>query len=393
MKGRDRGRRKHTKSVILAGMLLVLVVIYLVADQRYRMQKRAFYEEKIAGMEQVIDREKSWIRQNVGQNGVIYMNTSNGAKDVNPYFACQAALGLLAGEPKEKDLRIVASYLNWHSRQVIEYEGIVSNYTTKDEELVPTGQYDSVDSYLALYLTALHTYHRKGGSLTLLTDWQEAVKVCAEQLAELTENGLSCVSKKNEVSYLMDNVEVWEACKGMEELLDAEAVKLEDWDAAEQLYVFFKEQTQQIEAAVTEQLWSQEQQRYEIGLDGKGRKLEFTGWEDLYPSAVAQIYPAAVGMDLKKTPALYQNLCEVFSWEYLKTDTTFEWPVIAYVGAVCGDESRPEIYMKEFEKKYQTNRNYPLHTATSGWVARACEQMILLYEKRADSGLLADIFR
>lgn len=393
MKGRDRGRRKRTKSVILVGMLLVLTVIYLVANHRYRMQKRAFYEEKIAGMDQVIDREKSWIRQNVGQNGVIYMNTSNGAKDVNPYFACQAALGLLAGEPGEKDLRIVASYLNWHSRQVIEYDGIVSNYKTMEEELIPTGKYDSVDSYLALYLTVLHTYHKKGGSLALLTDWQEAVKVCAEQLAELTENGLSCVSKKNEVSYLMDNVEVWEACKGMEELLDAEAVKLADWDEAEPLSDFFQVQAQQIASAVTEQLWSQEQQRYEIGLDGKGRKLEFTGWEEFYPSAVAQIYPAAVGMDLEKAPALYQKLCEVFEWENLKTDTTFEWPVVAYVGAVCGDESRPEIYIEEFERKYQTLRKYPLHTASSGWMARACEQMILLYENRADSGLLADLFR
>ena len=41
------------------------------------------------------DRRKKWILENQGPEGEFYMNGSK-AGDVNPYFACMAALGLLA---------------------------------------------------------------------------------------------------------------------------------------------------------------------------------------------------------------------------------------------------------------------------------------------------------
>lgn len=393
MKGRTKNIRKHVGRAILAVVLLALVVTYLAAEKHYRRQKRAFYEEKKAALAEQMIGEKAWIHGNTGENGVIYMNTTNGAQDVNPYFACQAALGLLAGEPRTEDFDAVAAYLDWHSQQLITYDGIVGNYVTKNGELIPTGSYDSVDSYIALYLTVLHNYESKGGRLDLLTQWQDAVEICAERLAELTKNGLTQVSGENPVSYLMDNVEVWEASKGMAELLGSEIPELANWNEASALRAFFEEQERQIAEAVMRRLWTDAEQRYEIGLDGKERVLKFNGWEEFYPSAVAQIYPAAAGMDMKRSKALYERLCETFSWEYLKLDTTFEWPVLAYVAAVCKDEKRPGIYMEEFQKKYRTNRKYPLHTASCGWVARACEQLILLYEDRASSGLLEDIFR
>lgn len=393
MKGKTKKIRKYVGGVILAVVLLALAVIYQVADNQYREQKREFYDIKKAGMEQVIAREKAWIYGNIGENGVIYMNTANGAQDVNPYFACQAALGLLAGEPRTEDLRAVAAYLNWHSRQLTTYDGIVSNYVTKEEQLVPADSYDSVDSYIALYLTVLVNYESKGGQLDQLEDWKEAVEICAERLVEITKDGLTQVSTHNSVSYLMDNVEVWEACAGMGRLLALELPEITDWEEAPALQSFFEEEERQIATAVTERLWTDEEQRYEVGLDGNGGVLRFEGWEDFYPSAVAQIYPAAVGMESESAKALYEKLCEVFRWETLEMKTTFEWPVLAYVGAVSGDEIRPAEYIEEFEKKYQLNREYPLHTASSGWVVRTCEQMISLYESRAASGLLEDIFR
>ena len=46
-------------------------------------------------LETVLTGEKKWILENQGTEGEFYMNGSK-AGDVNPYFACMAALGLLA---------------------------------------------------------------------------------------------------------------------------------------------------------------------------------------------------------------------------------------------------------------------------------------------------------
>lgn len=384
--------KRYAGRVVLLCAVIALIMVYLEADARYRRQKKEMYEKKSAVIEQAMAREKVWIHENAGEDGPIYLNSSNGAKDVNPYFSCQAGMGLLAGKPSREDFHAVAAYLNWHSRQIIEYEGIVSNYYTENGQLIPTGDYDSVDSYIAVYLTLLHTYEQKGGGLGKLTDWQEAVAVCAGHLQELEINGLTRVSEEYAVIYLMDNAEVWEACRGMGELLDSEKPEITGWEEVRELSAFFKRLKQQIEAAIPAKLWNETEHRYEIGLDESGRVLNFQDWQEFYPSAVAQIYPAAVGMEKKL--ALYGKLCETFEWEYLKIeDTTFEWPVLAYVGACLGDELRPEIYIEEFGKKFRENRKYPLHTASSGWVARACEQLLVLYEERADSGLLEDLFR
>lgn len=386
-------KKRRSKAVLLF-LCFVFIVAYMAKDTSYRRDKKEMYEEKAAAIEQVMAREKEWIHANTGENGELYLNTTNGAKDVNPYFACQAAIGLLAGSPKEADFHVTAAYLNWHSRQLIEHEGIVSNYYTENGELLPSGEYDSVDSYIALYLTLLHTYVKEGGSLDSLTDWQEAVAICAGELEELAADGLTQVSERNAVSYLMDNVEVWEACKGMAEFLTLEDSYIKDWEGAAELCAFFTEQEQQIAEAVRSRFWNENEKRYEVGLDGSGRVLKFQGWEEFYPSAVAQIYPLAVGIGSEKDRVLYETLCETFSWEYLDiAGAAFEWPVVAYVGAVCGDEDRPEIYIMEYAEKYWQNRKYPLHTASSGWVLRACEQMLELYEERADGGLLKDLYR
>lgn len=78
-------------------------------DTSYRRDKKEMYEEKAAAIEQVMAREKEWIHESTGENGELYLNTTNGAKDVNPYFACQAAIGLLTGIPKEADFHVAAA--------------------------------------------------------------------------------------------------------------------------------------------------------------------------------------------------------------------------------------------------------------------------------------------
>ena len=93
-------------------------------------------------------------------------------------------------------------------------------------------RFDSVDSYIAVYLTLLSEYEEKGGRLSEAGDWQEALAVCAEKLEELNPGGLTQVSEKNQVSYLMDNAEVWEGCHRIRLLLESEDVEVAGWAGA-----------------------------------------------------------------------------------------------------------------------------------------------------------------
>ena len=68
--------------------------------------------------ETVLSRRKKWILENQGPEGEFYMNGSK-AGDVNPYFACMAALGLLAETKNcpitETEKKAVGRYLDWHT--------------------------------------------------------------------------------------------------------------------------------------------------------------------------------------------------------------------------------------------------------------------------------------
>ena len=69
-------------------------------------------------LETVLTGEKKWILENQGPEGEFYMNGSK-AGDVNPYFACMAALGLLAETKNcpitETEKKAVGRYLDWHT--------------------------------------------------------------------------------------------------------------------------------------------------------------------------------------------------------------------------------------------------------------------------------------
>ena len=386
---------KSKKRCWLTGLSLAALcfMVFAAADIWYRAEKRAACREKTETVQKIMDREKEWIRENQGAGGEIYMNLSGGAGDVNPYFACQAAMGLLAGQPSAEDLSCAAEYLSWHAEKLAECEGVVTNYRNDGNGLEPTGEFDSVDSYIAVYLTLLSEYEEKGGRLSEAGDWQEALAVCAEKLEELNPGGLTQVSEKNQVSYLMDNAEVWEGCHRIRLLLESEDVEVAGWAGAAETGRRYGLLEEGIWQSVSGKLWNAEEQRFEIGLDGRGRPLDFTGWQEFYPDAIAQVYPSACGMILsrKRTVELYEKLCSRYEWESLGLGGTFDWPVLACIAVELGDEERAESFVKAYEAAYGENREYPLHTADAGWTARACEALKDSYEETAGRGILADI--
>ena len=80
---------KHRKN--LMGLIIFCITVCIVFMFAYYQNLRKEISVRQEWLETVLTREKKWILENQGPEGEIYMNGSK-AGDVNPYFACVAAL-------------------------------------------------------------------------------------------------------------------------------------------------------------------------------------------------------------------------------------------------------------------------------------------------------------
>lgn len=105
---------KNRKNVV--GIIIFCITVGIVFLYAYYQNLRKEIDARQKWLETVLIGEKRWILENQGSEGEIYMNGSE-AGDVNPYFACMAALGLLAETKNcpitETEKKAVGRYLDW----------------------------------------------------------------------------------------------------------------------------------------------------------------------------------------------------------------------------------------------------------------------------------------
>lgn len=394
---RKMGRKKKVVRIldfviIMILVLFLVVILFFAADKRYREKNMALYGDEMEFYKNCLEQEKAWLATQQGEEGAIYVYDlgEDESGTVIPYFSCRAALGMLAGDPGEEELQFVESYLIWHTEELIKSEGIISDYKVTPEGLEPKGSYDSVDSYIALYLNLLATYVEKGGSLEQIPYVEEAVELCIARLMEISWNGLTTVSVKKEVYYLMDNLEVLEAYEKMAALMNSGNKEIENWEKKENDKTFFEQAAKASREEIKAYFWNAEEERFEVGMNSDFSYLRYHGMEEFYPYAVAQIYPVACGVNLidrEKMEELYLELSKVHSWQDLRLEDDFEWPVLSYVAAKLGDIESAKEYLENYRKKYEEIREYPFKTPDAGWAARACAELYVYYEEKANRGL------
>lgn len=342
--------------------------------------------------------EKRWIRENQGTTGEIYLNLGNSdrpAGDVNPYFSCFAAQGLLAGTPTQEDMDSVKNYLLWHAQAFLQAQGVLENHRITDGVLQPTGKYDSVDSYVAVFVSLLCQYGELGGDVATIDPDKTALELAMQQLSTLTENGLTRVKPGKSVFYTMDNLEVLAAYRDLARFctspqgisfLGGQSCGLSD--AATNA-------AQQCEAGIVQKLWNPQENQFWVGLGKNDAPLGSSGMNVLYPDAVAQIYSAAFHLPLPGVDinALYRRFCDTMRWEAMEfgEDEAFSWGVLCYIAAVLGDAERAEAYLTLYAQKTAQSRAYPLHTADAGWVAKACAVLETHYTQKMERTLLQDL--
>lgn len=389
-------KNSRKKKLLIIGCCLAAVFFF--AYQTARIERiRKLSEPYMLRIEE----EKQFILKNQCPEGAILLYSRETAEEkgiMNPYFACLAARGLLAGTASDRDLQAVERYIDWHVGHLNEEDenapggsGSIYDYQMQIQDGKNLWEskeaYDSVDSYAAVFLVLVSEYLEKGGDNTRLPEWKEGILSVTDTLLGCCNGGLSQVSVKNETRYLMDNVEVNRALRDLEGLLGAVAEQEEAPEEKERIRLLQKEaketlmgNSSQMEAL----LWDGASGCYLAGLDGSLEPLHYEDTKALYPIGTAQIYPIVFGFleeESEKAQSLYEKFCQDYHWEDLSyrkgKKAGSYWGLLSFMGAKMGDFSRVDRYLEESRAALiKEGRDYPYHTAESGWIALACEEMI-----------------
>ena len=392
---RKRRRRKR-KWIFLFLFLLVLAAGTALFVWR---EKRQEWLQKAEEYRRLGQTEKEWILNQQTEDGLILyvqwdMEKEEEEQTVVPYFSSIAAWSLLQGSVTEEQAQGAYRYLTWYldhlntaEEDPVNGDGTIYDYRVlrQGEQLteVSTGEYDSVDSYGALFLIGANQYTEKVG-LRLLEERKEDIfRVLDALLRTLGENGLSYTKAEYPVQYLMDNAEVYAGLLAGQKLLEKTEPEGERAEKVRQAIT-------NMEYAFEHLLWNEEKEVYEIGLMNDGTPLGSHPWESFYPDSAGQLFPACFGLldtGESRWQNLYERFCEEWDWERLEhqqsRETTFYWCVTAYAAALEKDEERLLTFMETYQDVLEKEgRVYPLYTGDSGWVALACGYMEEYYREK-----------
>ena len=349
---RKAEHRKTVMSLIIFCITVCSALVFI-----YYQNRRKEIEARQTWLETVLTEEKGWILENQGPGGEIYMNGSK-AGDVNPYFACVAALGLLAETENrpitEAEKKAVGRYLDWHTGVLLETDGKMGIYRKEGEKLIYREKADSEDGYLGMYLFLMGEYLEKTESTELPESWEKGIRLALKKLQSLMQDGITQVSEENTTAYLMDNLEVW---KGLYKL---EQAGVEDAHLIRELRGKLQEQ-------IENTFWDDETQKWRIIRD-----RDLYDSTEFYPDGIAQIYPLIYEFPVKEKRTqkkLYVRFTEKFQWQKLsERSTKFLWTMTGMAAAQVGDVKRLMELLRNYKTEYCAERKYPLYTGEAGWI-------------------------
>lgn len=398
---------------LLIFISILLAVLFIVAAfvlyYRYIKEQKHALQQRYNEYAKILISEQAWLSDLQLSNGAFpFRAPEDGSVHIVPYFSDTVAMALLQGAPSQEYIKEVKAYFDWRfahqndaSRDYNRIAGTIYDYDAKVENGIVVSEstkekYDSVDSYAASFLMALWEYHNKVPDDTYLIDHYDLIAdVISALYTTIDEDGLSYTKPDYKVKYLMDNAEVHRGLSCAISLLEQvflpnceahslPSAEIERWIA--QLKDALQCQLQSFETT----LWNKNDGHYEIGIDSKGKPLDFVGWENFYPDAVCQLFPILYGVvpDEERAKVLYQTFSGHFDWQhlthYLNGDTDFYWGLTAYCGALMRDEEKVLNYLDYYTANVTPSHEYPAYNADVAWVVLTCSKMMENYQKQMD---------
>ncbi|MBQ6118867.1 MAG: hypothetical protein IJK98_06515 [Clostridia bacterium] len=311
---------------------------------------------------------------------------ADGEVSVNPYFAAFTAIALTAYDGSAQAGERVRRYIDWHfahlntaeadpnglAGTIFDYRATVRGGAVTAEE--PTGDYDSTDSYAALFLRLLRDYARRYGDDALLTAHAAQIRQLVEVIFASMERGYTFSRPDYRMMYLMDNCEVYGGLCAAAELCGVIG------DAALQKRVTAA--VKSYERRFLTDWYRDGHFRWAMSPDEKGRfQEEAFSWDAFYPDAAAQLYPVIWGL-VKPCglPAkrVYADCCRHWQWEKMdyreQGVSQYYWGAFALAAAKMGDMDRLNGWLARYEQAVSPDRAWPLYCFDAAMALMALTQ-------------------
>lgn len=201
---------------------------------------------------------------------------------VNPY-----TVSILSMKEIEagKNICMVKQFITWYLDSLNEEDkdgltGTIYDFrVTKDGGLEPTGDYDSVDGYAGAFLHLLKMYYEKTGDKALLTANWAKIENIAYLISYLQDtDGLTRVTAKQHVKYLMDNSESYAGVSAFIALIDA---------VGKGDKKYYEDVRSAVRTGIQEVMYDAKRGNYIWALNGKERFV--SSLKVFYPDAYANI--------------------------------------------------------------------------------------------------------
>ncbi len=327
-----------------------------------------------------------------------------------PYFSEIAVLGILKAAPaesKEAVERFVTWYLDsindaktdaygvdgtiydlyvfqdpTNPKQVVQLPArVVESYrfeNPKDNNI----DYDSTDSYAALFLRILSEYYHTYNEAQVFENRKDEVdRVLNALLSTYVDKiHLTYAKPSYEVCYLMDNCEVYNGLLAGAEVYEK---VYKDLEKSKEL----SEYAQKVMSGIEKYMWNEEGQYYHSAVFVDGKPAFGMDWNNFYPDATAQLFPILFGLikpDSERAALLYKKFNDSFGvagvlgkdWTALDKGDAYPWSTIAHVAGIVGDYARLDRFVTHLEQKYlKTHSSYYYYCGEAGQTLFAVQYM------------------
>lgn len=314
--------------------------------------------------EKLLREEADWLRSCQLPGGAI-KQTPSGDR-VIPYFANLAARTMAMIEPQwAKD------YMNWYLEHLNLPDrwglaGTIYDYGVRDGVLIPTGDYDSADSYASTFLSLVADYYRETGDTDFILTNKDSIDLVAGVVLALQEqDGLVAAKPRYRTKYLMDNSENYRG------LLDwADTLAHIGFPGEAETY---REAAERIYAGIQNVLFDAETGRYAWSLSWLGKRYPREGrW---YPDGVSQVTLISCGLfspESSEAKAIWEWFNSRFpGWEEGRKKDVFPWGEVAITAAMMKDHRRVRTYVDWARQEFiDGRRQYPWYILESANLLR-----------------------
>jgi hypothetical protein len=212
----------------------------------------------------------------------LYWNDIEDHEVVNPYTVSILSMNEIEAG---KNIGMVKQFITWYLDSLNEEDkdgltGTIYDFRVKkDGGIEPTGDYDSVDGYAGAFLHLLKMYYEKTDDKALLTTNWAKIENIAYLISYLQDtDGLTRVTSKQHVKYLMDNSESYAGASAFISLI--EAVGKGD-------KTYYEDVRAAVRSGVQEIMYDAKRSNYIWALNGKERFI--SNLQVFYPDAYANI--------------------------------------------------------------------------------------------------------